>query len=448
MSNRIDRRHFLQLSSRVSLAAALTPLWADPAHAAMLSSTAASGYKAIVLVTLTGGNDGNNTVISLDNHQYASYAAIRGAALALPQSSILPLSSGSGQPVLGLHPALKNVASMYNAGSALVVANVGPISRLTSKADILAHTSLYPAITRSHPDSLSLWETGQLGTTSQLGLTGWGGRTADFLAQEAGSMPPLFSTANGIFGVGNNVQAVAIQSGAAFAALPSGCNEYIAAVAASEQGSSNLLVSNVARLRARAIADQLTLTSAMSYAPPRTAFSTSQLSQGFKSIAEVIAGRSVTGANRQLFYLRHDGYDHHTSQLIQQNVQLSIFDESIGSFFAALEESGAHNDVIVVTHSDFGRTLAPNSEGGSDHAWGNHHFVLGGGIAGQRLAGTMPDMALGGSQDLDTLGTWIPTQSVVQMTAGLASWLGLTDQQVASVFPDLANFGAGPVRLF
>ena len=337
---------------------------------------------------------------------------------------------------------------MYNAGNGIVVANVGPISRLTSKANILANSSLYPATNRSHPDSLSLWESGQLGTTSQPGVTGWGGRAADYLAQQSGSLPPLFSTANSVFADGNTVQAVAIQSGAAFAVLPAGCNDYIAAMAASEQGSSNLLIQNVAHLRSRALTDQLQLASAMSYAPPRTAFGSSQLSQGLKSVAEVISGRSVTGAKRQLFYLRHNGYDHHTSQLNLQNALLADFDQAIGSFFTALEECGAHNDVIVVTHSDFGRTLAANDNGGSDHAWGNHHFVLGGGVAGKRVAGTMPDMDLGGAQDLGNLGTWIPTQSVVQMTAGLASWLGLTDQQVASVFPDLANFAGGAIQMF
>lgn len=448
MPVRIDRRHFLRLSSQMSLAAALTPLWADPAHAAMLASATPAGYKAIVVVTLAGGNDGNNTVIPLDDHQYASYAAIRGSNLALPRQSIQPLQSGYGQPLVGLHPALKNVAAMYNAGNALVVANVGPISKPATKSDVLAHSSLYPASALSHTDSLSLWETGQLGTSSQPGLTGWGGRTADYLAQQSGSLPPLFSTASSVFSAGNTVQAVAIQSGAAFAALPAGCNDYMAALALSEQGSSNLLVQNVARLRARAVADQILLTSAMSYAPPQTTFGASQISQGLKSVAEVVSGRSVTGANRQLFYLRHNGYDHHTLQLSQQNNQLRDLDQAIGSFFAALEESGAQNDVIVVTHSDFGRTLASNSNGGSDHAWGNHHFVLGGGIAGQRLVGAMPDMALGGDQDLSNLGTWIPTQSVVQMTAGLAAWLGLTNQQVAGVFPDLANFQAGPIKLF
>lgn len=189
------------------------------------------------------------------------------------------------------------------------------------------------------------------------------------------------------------------------AVLRTPCFDYIAALAASEQSSSNALVQNGAKLRARAMADQLQLRSAMSYAPPSTTFGPSQLSQGFKSIAEIISGRSVTGANRQLFYLRHNGYDHHVSQLSLQNNQLADFDQAVGSFFAALEECGAHNDVIVMTHSDFGRTLAANNAGGSDHAWGNHHFVLGGGIAGQRVVGTMPDMTLGGDQDLSNLGT-------------------------------------------
>ena len=134
-------------------------------------------------------------------------------------------------------------------------------------------------------------------------------------------------------------------------------------------------------------------------------------------------------------------------QLSLQNAQLSDFDQSIGSFFTALAEIGAQDQVMVITHSDFSRTLQPNNTGGTDHAWGNHHLMLGGGIAGGRIAGTMPDMTLGTSQDLSGLGMWIPTQSVVQMTAGVAGWMGLNDAQIADVFPDLANFPSGATRL-
>ena len=76
-----DRRHFLKLASTYGMA--------------LNASTAGPDYKAVVLVTLAGGNDGNNMVVPLDSHQYASYASIRGG-VALSQGSLLPLSAPSG----------------------------------------------------------------------------------------------------------------------------------------------------------------------------------------------------------------------------------------------------------------------------------------------------------------------------------------------------------------
>ena len=113
----------------------------------------------------------------------------------------------------------------------------------------------------------------------------------------------------------------------------------------------------------------------------------------------------------------------------------------------AIDELGLTNEVLVCTHSDFNRTMQGNSTSGTDHAWGNHQIVLGGGITGGRILGSMPALELGGSSDLGTLGTWIPTTSVTQMTAGVGKWMGLSTAQVASVFPDLANFSSGALAL-
>ena len=105
------------------------------------------------------------------------------------------------------------------------------------------------------------------------------------------------------------------------------------------------------------------------------------------------------------------------------------------------------DNVVICTHSDFGRTLTPNTTGGTDHAWGNHHFVLGGSIKGGRLIGSIPDMELGGALDANGEGTWIPNQSVAQLAAGLSLWFGLSIAEINNLFPDLANFSSGPILI-
>ena len=126
--------------------------------------------------------------------------------------------------------------------------------------------------------------------------------------------------------------------------------------------------------------------------------------------------------------------------------QLSELDGGLGAFMQAMVELGLSNQVLVCTHSDFNRTMQANITGGTDHAWGNHQILLGGGIKGGQVFGSMPALELGGSSDLGTQGIWIPTLSVTQMTAGIGAWMGLTSSQLASVFPDLANFSQGALR--
>ena len=109
----------------------------------------------------------------------------------------------------------------------------------------------------------------------------------------------------------------------------------------------------------------------------------------------------------------------------------------------ALQEMGLQNQVMVCTHSDFNRTFLSNVNLGTDHAWGTHQLVVGGGINGGQILGTIPQPEFGGSSDLNGYGTWIPTLAVTQMVAGMGSWMGLSASQLTTVFPDLSNFTQG-----
>jgi uncharacterized protein (DUF1501 family) len=341
---------------------------------------------------------------------------------------------------VGLHPSLANVAKRFNQQQALIVANVGPLVKKLTKAQLLNNESLQPQALLSHPAGIAQW---QSATTVALPDTGWGGRIADLLSGESGNLPPAF-TASGssIFTVGHAVQGVAVQSqGGGAIAVPSGLQAAVQTIAESDAQSSNLIVSQVARLRESSMAEQATLLQAAGYGTPLNAkFSTSAFGASMKMVAQIINGRSIIGASRQLFYCAQGNYDHHQQLISNQAANLADLDANLGAFMDALDEMGLTNQVMVCTHSDFNRTMQSNINLGTDHGWGNHQIILGGGVAGGRIVGDFPDLEFGGDSDMGTQGIWIPTTSVTQMTAGIGSWMGLNSNQIGSVFPDLANF--------
>ena len=105
-----------------------------------------------------------------------------------------------------------------------------------------------------------------------------------------------------------------------------------------------------------------------------------------------------------------------------------------------------------VAPKDFARTFVPNGNLGTDHAWGSHHFVVGGSVLGGNFYGVpgsnhtvFPTLTANGPDDTDqgssARGRWIPTTAVDQYGATLASWFGVSNADLAAVFPLIGNFG-------
>jgi uncharacterized protein (DUF1501 family) len=174
----------------------------------------------------------------------------------------------------------------------------------------------------------------------------------------------------------------------------------------------------------------------------QTEFPVTDLGQQLKQVAQVVGAQSALGVKRQIFFCATGGFDTHADQLPQQVQLLSIVSQGMSAFYQATQELGVANQVTAFTLSEFGRTLEPGSNGGSDHAWGSHQLVLGGAVKGNAIYGTFPTLALGGPDDADQNGRWIPTTALDQYAATMATWFGVSAANLTSIFPNLTNFSA------
>jgi uncharacterized protein (DUF1501 family) len=442
----MDRRQFLKQSAAVSAAgfAANLGLVSQVAQA-----QAATDYKALVCVFLFGGNDGNNLVVPVDAAGYARYAAVRGAnsGIQLAQAELLPIQPKSLPTAFGLHPALTDLQPLFALGKLAVLANVGTLTQPTTRAQYAAGTR--PESLYSHSDQQSQWQTAFPETASR---TGWGGRIGDALAgQNAGGFPVITSTAGvTLYVTGGSSRPLAVPSTGSF-----GLTGYSNSPASNARLAAlktllgidrgNTFVGAASDLTAQAIALSGSVNPVLTAQSPTVtelfAGQTGSISQQLATVAKLIEARAALGAKRQVFFVALGGFDTHNNQLNTQQDLWSQVSPALKAFYDATVALGVGDRVTTFTLSDFGRTFQPAAGGGSDHAWGNHHLILGGAVKGGDLYGRFPTLALGGPDDAESEGRWIPTTAVDQYGATLARWLGVGDAQMAAVFPNLARFG-------
>jgi len=127
------------------------------------------------------------------------------------------------------------------------------------------------------------------------------------------------------------------------------------------------------------------------------------------------------------------------SQLPAHANLIADVSRSLTSFYNATVELGAAQQVTTFTASDFGRTFNTNGDG-SDHAWGSHHLIVGGAVKGGDIYGKMPELTRSGPDDSGTRGNWIPTTSVDEYSATLATWFGVSATNLSTVLPNIGRF--------
>ncbi len=464
------RRQFLRTASMASMAG----IYASPflielnSLAAMAQSASGSDYRALVCVYLQGGNDGHGTVIATDPSSFAAFTSARSGApgLAYPLNELLPITLKTPQSgrTFALNPALGGVQTLFNAGRAAVVANLGTLVAPATKTQINSNSVPLPDSLFSHFDQTAAWQAiaSNLGSSERVG---WGGAVADAIEamnMNSNSMFTCISTAgNALFLAGQSSFQLNVTSAGPIPiyglqnppfGLPSAANPLNSILTADE---SNLFAKEYEVVINRSMQAQATLATAMApagvggiadppqYLDPMTnMLANNPLAASLQTVARIIAGRAQLGVTRQIFYVQLGSFDTHDGQATQHARLLNQLGAAFEYFDAQMVNMGLGNNVTAFTISDFGRTLTSNSDG-TDHGWGSHHFVVGGAVNGQDMYGQYPVI---GSDQVNDLGAGrlIPTTAVEQYAGTLASWFGLSDSQIRTVFPNFGNFGTNP----
>ncbi len=445
----LSRREFLKRASALSFAGTAAPFALNLASIGAASAQVVGGYRAVVCLFLFGGNDHTNTIIPYDQAEYDEYfnsrpdiAIMRGD---LAATATAPVTSQGGRS-FAFNPSLTSLKALYDAGNVAVMANVGPLIEPTTLTQYQNRSVPLPPKLFSHNDQQSVWQANTaVGEGARLG---WGGRIGDLLAAQNGL--PIFTAVsaagNTVFLSGQNVLQYQISTSGAINIRGISGNQFGSSSAANlyrqliTRNSNHLFEDELGNITSRSIDSNALLSSSL---PAASQFMTpipsgNRLASQLNIIARMIFARGSLGTNRQVFFVSQGGFDNHDYLLDRHGSLMQDLDEAIGAFYSWLQEMSMENNVALFTASDFGRTLTSNGDG-SDHGWGAHHFVVGGGVRGGDIYGTFPQVAFNTPEDVRQ-GNLLPSTSVDQYAATFARWLGVSDANMPDVLPNIVNF--------
>jgi uncharacterized protein (DUF1501 family) len=404
-------------------------------------------YKAVVFLMFYGGMDSWNMLVPKCAEEYEQYYDVRGQQNALKQGELLDITTDESTQKctkFGINSAFPIARDMYNNGDAIFFANSGVLRAPVDKTNYTTTGSRLFA--HNHQQR----ETMKIDINNAFRETGVGGRILDYLKKN-GHMTSANSVDSGATLVrgspvsNNPVRLVSSGSARTFNRWPtySHITERIKQLNGAADATKNGVFGETWSSRLMQSfhenTEAVTMAKKEEFQIPRFHSWESGLDRKFRRTAEQIKSREYRNVDTEVFVIGDGGYDMHHGNKLED--KLKWINRALTAFEKEMKNQGLWNDVVIVSGSDFGRTLVPNANFGTDHAWGGHYFMMGGGLNGGKVLGKYPDdITDGAPYRLGKRGRMIPQTSHNSMWNGIAQWLGVPESELDDILPNRQNF--------
>ncbi|CAL1521601.1 DUF1501 domain-containing protein [Chitinophaga sp. MM2321] len=353
----LNRRRFLQVGSLAS-AAVMMPKFLKALETGALVPP---GNKVLVIIQLSGGNDGLNTIIPYRNDIYYR----ERPALGIKREDALALTDE-----LGIHPALQGLKTLYDEGALGILNNVG-----------------YPNPDRSHFRSMDIWHSAS--DAGQYWTDGWIGRYLD--AQCKGCDKPTqaleIDDTLSLALKGDEVKGLALTDPARLFGTSN--DKYFKELLRqhppeNEHGNADYLYKTMGETISSAAYIQQQFKTYQS----RETYPNTALGRNMRTIANLV----MSDINTSVYYVSHGSFDTHVNQQNQQANLFKQLSDALTTFTGDLKKNNRFQDVVIMTFSEFGRRVSQNASGGTDHGTANNMFLVGGGLKKQGILNDGPDL--------------------------------------------------------
>lgn len=395
----IKRKTFLQAGS-LATASLLLPRFLK---AMETPGRVPPGNKVLVVLQLSGGNDGLNTVIPYRNDIYYRSRPRLGIA----REKALRLTDEAG-----LHPALTVFRDLFDAGSLGILQGVG-----------------YPNPDRSHFRSMDIWHSAS-GSNEYLN-SGWIGRYLD--AQCRGCEHPTqaieIDDVLSLAMKGEQMKGMAVKDPRR---LFGAANEqFFRDVLQQKTAGGDPQVDYLYKTLAETLSSADYIFKQSRLHPAAAEYPKTDIGNSLRTIASLI----FSEINTRVYYLSLGSFDTHVNQDGQQQRLFAELNEALKAFVSDLKANHRFEDVLLMSFSEFGRRVAQNASGGTDHGTANNMFLVGGALKQQGLVNGLPDL---NNLDEGDLKYTVDFRNVYATV--LRKWLGADDQAILGRRSDYLNF--------
>lgn len=386
----IKRREFIQVGS-LATASLFIPKFMK---AFETGKAVPPGNKVVVVLQLSGGNDGLNTVIPVRNDIYYK---------SRPKLGIERTKALSITDEVGLHPELKAFADAFNNGDLAIMNSVG-----------------YPNPDRSHFRSMDIWQTAS--ASNEYITSGWVGRYLDAQCNGCGKPTQALEI--------DDVLSLALKgqetNGLAFKdprRLFGTSNEKFFKDISSQHADHHdeKPVDYLYKTMAETLSSADYIFKQSKVHPSSAEYPNTNLGKDLKTIASLI----YSDINTKVYYVSLGSFDTHINQEGQQQRLFKEMNDAVGAFIKDLKANNRFDDVLFFTFSEFGRRVAQNASAGTDHGTANNMFLIGGGLKEKGLLNALPDL-----NDLDEGDLKYKVDFKNVYATVLNKWLGADDEKI------------------